>query len=102
MISLVIDLLGDLNRAVATAAACALGRMGRIEGRPALVHLLRQAPSVEVIDALSEIADGDCLVLLGRIARTRPDLTVAVLAALDSRDEPQAKRVAAVIRAAQR
>jgi hypothetical protein len=97
-ISLMIDLLGDLNGFVASAAACSLGRMGRIEGRPALALLLRQAPSIEVIEAASVVADEECLVLLGRLARTRPDLTDAVLAALESNDAPRAAQIAAAIR----
>jgi HEAT repeats len=97
-ISLMIELLGDLNGFVAAAAACSLGRMGRVESRPALVLLLRQAASIEAIDAAAMVADDDCLVLLGRIARTRPDLTGAVLAALDSSDEPRAAQIAAAVR----
>jgi hypothetical protein len=93
-----IDLLGDLNGFVASSAACSLGRMGRIEGQPALAMLLRQAPSIEVIDAASAVADEECLVLLGRVARTRADLTDAVLAALESNDDPRAAQIAAAIR----
>jgi len=97
-ISLMIELLGDLNGVVATAAACSLGRMGRIEGRPALALLLRQSPSIEAIDAASGVADEECLVLLGRIARTRPELADAALAALESIDDPRAAQIAAAIR----
>jgi hypothetical protein len=97
-IALMIELLGDLNGVVATAAACSLGRMGRIEGRPALALLLRQAPSIEAIDAASEVADEECLVLLGRIARTRPDLADAALTALDSIEDPRAAQIAAAVR----
>jgi hypothetical protein len=97
-IELMIELLGDLNGIVATAAACSLGRMGRIEGRPAIALLLRQAPSIEAIDAASAVADEECLVLLGRIARTRPELADAALAALESIDDPRAAQIAAVIR----
>jgi hypothetical protein len=39
-----IDLLDDLNQAVARSAACALGQMGRIEARPMLASLLREEP----------------------------------------------------------
>jgi hypothetical protein len=99
-ITLMIELLGDLNGFVAAAAACSLGRMGRVESRPALDHLLRQAPSIEAIDAASMVADEDCLVLLGRIARTRPDLADAVLAALDGSDEPRAGQISAAVRRA--
>jgi hypothetical protein len=97
-IALMTELLGDLNGFVATAAACSLGRMGRIESRPALALLLRQAPSIEVIDAASVVADEECLVLLGRLARTRPDLADAVIAVLESIDEPRAAQIAAATR----
>jgi hypothetical protein len=100
-IAVLIELLGDRrDDLVATAAACSLGRMGRTEGRPVLALLLRQAPSVEVIDAASAIADEECLVLLGRVARTRPDLADAVIVALESIDEPRAAQIAAAVRSA--
>jgi hypothetical protein len=67
-----IDLLDDLNQAVARSAACALGQMGRIEARPMLATLLREEPSKVVIDAVSSVADEECIVLLGRIARSTP------------------------------
>ena len=72
----VAELLDDLNVNVATAAACALGRMGQVEARAALLHRLRQAPTAEIIDAISEVVGddsaetGDAIVLLGRIARS--------------------------------
>jgi hypothetical protein len=97
-ISLMIDLLGDLSGFVAAAAACALGRMGRIEGRPALLLLLRRCPSIEAIDAAAAVADEECLVLLGRVARTRPELAEAAIAALDSIDGPRAAQIAAAVR----
>jgi hypothetical protein len=59
---------------VRTAAACALGRMGRREALPTLTRLLREDPCAAVIDAVATVADEDCVILLGRIARTRPDL----------------------------
>jgi HEAT repeat protein len=45
LIAVMIDLLDDLNQAVARSAACALGHMGRIEARPILVSLLQEEPS---------------------------------------------------------
>ena len=48
LIAVMIDLLDDLNQAVASSAACALGQMGRIEARPTLASLLREEPSEEV------------------------------------------------------
>lgn len=98
MIAVLIDLLDDLDRTVARSAACALGRMGRIEARPMLAALLRESPSEEVIDAASRIADGECVVLLGRVARRMPNLADAVCEALESVDHPQAAAAAARIR----
>ncbi len=98
VISVMIDLLGDLNRGVARSAACALGQMGRIEARPMLAKLLREEPSEEVIDAVSPIADEECMVQLGRIARTEPALSDAALNALDGIDQPRANAIATAIR----
>jgi HEAT repeat protein len=93
-----IDLLDDLNQAVARSAACALGQMGRIEARPMIARLLRQEPSEEVIDAVSPVADEECIVLLGRIARSKPALSDAALDALESTDHPRASAIAIAIR----
>jgi HEAT repeat protein len=41
LVALLLDLLDDLDWAVATAAACALGQMGQLEARPALKRMLR-------------------------------------------------------------
>ena len=93
-----IDLLDDLNQAVARSAACALGQMGRIEARPMLASLLREEPSEEVIDAVSPVADEECIVLLGRIARSKPALSDAALDALESIDHHRASAMAIAIR----
>jgi HEAT repeats len=98
LISMMIDLLDDLNRGVARAAACALGQMGRNEARPMLAKLLREEPSEEVIDAVSLIADEECMVQLGRIARTEPALSDAALNALEDIDQPRAIAIAIAIR----
>ena len=63
-IAVLIELLDDLNIGAAAAAACALGRMGQAQARPALLRWLRQAPSAEVIDAISEVACDEAIVLL--------------------------------------
>ena len=97
-IPLLAELLDDADRVVAREAACALGRMGRTEARPALLRLLREAPSAAVIDSASAVADEECLVILGRIARTRPDLADAALAALDSIGSSRAVKIAAASR----
>jgi hypothetical protein len=92
-----VELLDDLDGAVRAAAACALGRMGRIEGRPALAQLLRIAPTAEVIDAVSRVADEECVILLARIARTNAALTTNAAIALDQLDHPRASALRAVI-----
>jgi len=91
--ALLVDRLEDLNVAVRAAAACALGRMGRLEARPALVALLGATPSAEIIDAVEPIADEECFVLLGRIARTIPAFANTAWQALESAEHPHATRV---------
>jgi len=97
-IALLDELLHDLNSHVAHAAACALGRMGRPEARVMLVRLLHEKPSPDVIDAVIPIADEVCIVTLGRIARSRPDLAGQVVAALDDIDSDRAAAVASALR----
>lgn len=96
--ALLIELLTDLNAPVALEAACALGRLGRPEGRPALLRLLQTTPSAESIDAVVPIADDDCLVQLARLGRARPHLLANVLEALDAIDHPRAEAIAAALR----
>jgi HEAT repeat protein len=98
LILILIDLLGDLDRRVATSAASALGRMGRIEARPILKSLLRGDPSEDAIDAVSSIADEECAVLLGRIARSGSVLADAALISLENTDHARALAIAAAIR----
>lgn len=91
--TLLCDLLDDLHAEVRKAAACALGRMGRSEIRALLMRYLRQDPSAELIDAVVPIADEECVVLLGRIARAAPDLAEAALDALGAADHPRAQKI---------
>lgn len=98
-IPIFIDLLDDLDADVRTAAACALGRMGRPEARAALARLLRVAPSPEVIDAVTLLADEECVILLARIARTVPHHADAALDALDAIDHPRTAQLIAGIMA---
>ena len=98
LIALMVELLDDLDHAVATSAACALGQMGRAEARAMLKGLLRDEPSEQVIESASSIADEECMILLGRIARSTPDLAEAALDALDNIDHPRAGAIAAAIR----
>jgi hypothetical protein len=98
LILILIDLLDDLDRTVAISAASALGRMGRIEARPLLKGVLRDSPSEEAIDAVSPIADEECAVLLGRIARSNSALADAALVSLENIDDARATTIAAAIR----
>ena len=100
LISVMIDLLDDLNQDVARSAACALGQIGRIEARPMLAKFLREEPSEEIIDAVSSVADEECIVQLGRIARTQPALSDAALNALEGIDQPRANAIATAIHSA--
>jgi hypothetical protein len=102
VISILIDLLNDLDQAVVTSAASALGRMGRIEARPILKRLLHENPSEDGIDAVSSIADEECAVLLGRIARSRSDLADAALISLENIDHPRAVTIVDAIRRLER
>jgi HEAT repeat protein len=90
-----LDLVHDPDAEVNAAAACALGRLGRQQVQGALVRLLRQAPTLEVIEALTPIADEDSVILLARIARNVPDLAEAALDALDAVDHPRAAQLLA-------
>ena len=97
--AILVDLLGDLNRDVCVAAACALGRMGRPEATPLLKHALRQAPSLRVIEAVAPVADEECVVLLGRLARgAQEDLAAAACDALEAVAHPIAARLLERIR----
>ena len=63
-----------------------------------IARLLREEPSEEVIDAVSRVADEECIVLLGRIARSKPALSDAALDALESIDHHRASAMAIAIR----
>jgi hypothetical protein len=90
---LLLALMRDGDPEVATAALCALGRMGRAEARSGLIRLLRDAPTHAVIEAVIMVADEDAIILLGRIARTRPALASAAREALEAIDHPRARQV---------
>jgi HEAT repeat protein len=93
IIPVLLDLLDDLNEGVVVAAACALGRMGRSEARPILVRWLREAPSPEIADAVSMIADEDCVVLLGRLLRADPVLADVARSALENCGHSRAEQI---------
>ena len=98
LLSILIELLDDLDQTVVTSAAFALGRMGKIEARPILKSLLEEHPSEEVIDAVTSIADEECLVLLGRIARSSSALADVALNGLENVDDCRAFTIAGAIR----
>jgi hypothetical protein len=102
VLPVLLRLANDRDSKVSVAALCALGRLGRPEARVALAHVLRRAPSPEVIDAIAGIADEDCAIILGRIVRTQPALAAAALDALELIDHPRARQVVAAITAARR
>jgi HEAT repeat protein len=97
IVAILVELLGDLHPVVAQEAACALGRMGQRAALPILSRLLREQPSAVVIRAVAGVADDACIVLLGRIARTRPDLAEDALDALRDIDSPRAAALVAAI-----
>jgi hypothetical protein len=71
--------------------------MGRSEVRAVLLRYLREEPTAELIDAITPLADEECIVLLARIARAMPYLSEAALDALLSIDHPHAGKVAAAL-----
>ncbi|MGH6898455.1 MAG: HEAT repeat domain-containing protein [Geminicoccaceae bacterium] len=95
-IPVLLELTDDSDGNVRVAAFCALGRLGSREARPALTRLLRDAPSLEIIEAMPRIADEDCVILLGRIVRTQPALADAARDALEMIDHPRARQIAAI------
>ena len=89
-----IELLIDLDANVRTSSACALGRFGRHEARVVLKNMLRRAPTQAAIEAIAPIADHECIVLLGRLARAQTDLKNVALEALAVIDDPLAIKLA--------
>jgi HEAT repeat protein len=98
IVAALIELLVDRDLEVSTAAACALGRMGRVEARDPLKRRLNERPSPRVIEAIAGIADEEAVVFLARIGRARSELAVAVLSALDEIDGARAAAAAAGLR----
>jgi hypothetical protein len=87
-------MLADHDDHVATSAACALGKMGRVEARGALKRWLIAKPSSRVIEALAGVADEEAVVYLARLGRKRPDLAPGVLSALEEIELPLAATAA--------
>ncbi|HTZ69393.1 MAG TPA: hypothetical protein VMB71_01980 [Acetobacteraceae bacterium] len=93
LVTLLVDLLDDLHDNVALAAACALGRMGRIEGRSLLLARLRVCATPELIEAIGPVADEACVVALNLAARANAALRDQIFAVLDDIGSPLASRV---------
>ncbi|MEK4031805.1 HEAT repeat domain-containing protein [Methylocystis sp. IM3] len=91
--AVLVGLLADPDRNVRSSAACALGRHGRHEARDVLKNLLRRAPTPTVVEAIAPVADEECIVLLGRLARTGGGLAKAALDALSGIDDPLALKI---------
>ena len=89
-LALLASLLEDLNPGVAAEAAKALAHMGRSDGRPLLLRLLRQKPDAHLLAAVAAVADDECTVWLGRVGLAHPALREAALEALDSIETPRA------------
>jgi hypothetical protein len=87
-------MLDDLDGEVSAAAACALGRMGRVEARTHLKRYLTERPSGRVIDALAGVADDEAIILLARVGRARPDLAPSIISALEEIDSTRAASAA--------
>jgi hypothetical protein len=99
VVATLVDLLGDLHADVSLEAACALAHLGRAEGLPLLKRRLIEAPSARVIDAVSQIADEECVVQLGRIARSASrDLAAAARDALEASEHPRAAELLELLR----
>ena len=98
IVATLIELLGDLDREVSTAAACALGRMGRVEARDHLKRCLNERPSPPVVEALAGVADEEVVIFLARIGRARPELAASILSALDEIDHARAAAAASGLR----
>ena len=93
VIAILLKMLADEDADVRASAACALGRLGRPEARVPLSRLLRLAPTLEVIDAITAVGDEEWMILLARIVRTVPQLAEAAHAALDAIDHPRARQL---------
>jgi hypothetical protein len=87
-------MLDDPDGEVSAAAACALGRMGRVEARIHLNRYLTERPSGRVVEAVAGVADDEAIVLLARVGRARPDLAPSIISALEEIDNARAAAAA--------
>jgi HEAT repeat protein len=94
VVATLIAMLDDPDGEVSAAAACALGRMGRVEARIHLKRYLTQRPSGRVVEAVAAVADDEAIVLLARVGRARPDLAHSIISTLEEIDSPRAASAA--------
>jgi len=93
VVAALLEVLDDLDGEVSRAAACALGRLGRMEALAPLIRELGRCPTAELIESVVPVADETAVVLLGRLARTRPEFRQAAVTALEDCTAPMAARV---------
>jgi HEAT repeat protein len=98
VVARLIALLDDPDGEVSAAAACALGRMGRVEARNHLKRYLTERPSARVVEAVAGVADDEAIVLLARVGRGRPDLALSIISALEEIDTVRAASAASGLR----
>ncbi len=98
IVATLIELLCDRDSEVSTAAACTLGRMGRVEARDPLKRLLRDMSSPRVVEAVAGVADEEVVIFLARMGRVRPELADSILSSLDEIDHPRAGAAASGLR----
>jgi HEAT repeat protein len=94
VVATLIAMLDDPDGEASAAAACALGRMGRVEARIHLKRYLTERPSSRVVEAVVGVADDEAVVLLARVGRARPDLAPSILSALEEIDNARATSAA--------
>jgi HEAT repeat protein len=98
VVATLIAMLDDLDDEVSTAAACALGRLGRAEARIRLKRCISERPSSRVVEAMAGVADDDAIVLLTRLGRARADLAVPIISALEEIDNRRAASAASALK----
>ena len=88
------DGLTDPSTSVRRLAAIAMGALGDVKAKEALVAEIATNPSLEVIEALAAIGDDDAIVHLGRCAERHPALAGAIVDMLRDMESPKAERLA--------
>ncbi len=98
VVATLIAMLDDPDGEVSAAAACALGRMGRVEARIYLKRYLTERPSGRVVEAVAGVADDEAIVMLARVGRARPDLALSIISALEKIESARATSAASELK----